>query len=75
MLTEAQRFGRKSEEAAARFLEQAGYRVVARNWRHPLGEIDLIAYDGPTLVFIEVKARRSDRFGTAQEAVTRRKQA
>ncbi len=74
MLNNAQQFGRESEAAAARFLEGAGYRVVARNWRHPVGEIDLIAYDGPTLVFVEVKARRSDRFGPAQAAITRRKQ-
>ena len=67
-------FGRESEQAAARFLGQAGYRIVARNYRDRFGEVDLIAYDGPTLVFVEVKARRTGRFGAPSEAVTLRKQ-
>lgn len=73
MLNDAQRFGRDSEAAAARFLRDAGYRIVARNYRRSFGEIDLIAYDGATLAFIEVKARRSDRFGAPHAAITRRK--
>lgn len=73
MWTDAHRFGRESELAAARFLRQAGYRIVARNYRQAFGEIDLIAYDGATLVFIEVKARRGERFGSPEEAITRRK--
>ncbi|MEW6325511.1 MAG: YraN family protein [Nitrospirota bacterium] len=73
MLTDAQQFGQHSEAAAADCLRAAGYRIVARNYRHRLGEIDLIAYDGATLVFVEVKARRSDRFGAPGESITRRK--
>jgi putative endonuclease len=73
MLNDAQQFGRDSEDAAADYLRGAGYRIVTRNYRHRFGEIDLVAYDGPTLVFVEVKARRSERYGSAQEAVTRRK--
>jgi uncharacterized protein (TIGR00252 family) len=70
MLNDAQRFGRDSEAEAARHLQRAGYRIVARNYRTPFGEIDLVAYDGAVLAFIEVKARRSERFGTPHAAVT-----
>lgn len=70
MLNDAQRFGRDSEAEAARHLQRAGYRIVARNYRTPFGEIDLVAYDGAVLAFVEVKARRSERFGTPQAAVT-----
>jgi putative endonuclease len=70
VLNDAQRFGRDSEAAAARYLRRAGYRIVARNYRTPFGEIDLVAYDGSVLAFIEVKARRNERFGAPQTAVT-----
>jgi len=52
--------GPAGEKAAARFLRKAGYRILARNWRCPAGEIDLIAREGDTLVFVEVKTRRRD---------------
>jgi len=52
--------GPAGEKAAARFLRKAGYRILARNWSCPAGEIDLIARDGDTLVFVEVKTRRSN---------------
>ena len=55
------------------FLSQAGYRIVARNVRLPGGEIDLVCQDGSTVVFVEVKARWSPRFGTALSAVDARK--
>jgi putative endonuclease len=74
MLNDAQRFGRDSEAEAARHLQRAGYRIVARNYRTSFGEIDLVAYDGAVLAFIEVKARRSERFGTPQAAITADKQ-
>lgn len=70
VLNDAQRFGRDSEAEAARYLQRAGYRIVARNFRTPFGEIDLVAYDGSVLAFIEVKARRSERFGAPHTAVT-----
>ena len=70
MLNDAQRFGRDSEAEAARYLRRSGYRIVARNYRTPFGEIDLVAYDGSVLAFIEVKARRNERFGAPQTAVT-----
>lgn len=62
------------EEAAARYLQAAGLKLVARNYRSRRGEIDLIARDGGTLVFVEVRYRRSSRFGSAGASVDARKQ-
>ena len=59
---------------ARRFLEKIGFRIVEENFTCPLGEIDLIAEDGDVLVFVEVKARRSVRFGGPAEAVHAKKQ-
>lgn len=71
MKTSKRRFGDEGEAEAAAFLARRGFRVLARNVRVPrVGEIDLIALDGRTLVFVEVKARRSDTFGPPEEAVT-----
>ena len=61
--------GRLGEEAAARFLEQRGWRILTRNFRTRFGEIDIVARDGATLVFVEVKTRSSARFGAPAEAV------
>jgi len=61
--------GRWGEEEAARFLRRLGMRILERNLRTPVGEIDIVARFGKFLVFIEVKTRRSDAFGTPQEAV------
>jgi putative endonuclease len=66
--------GRTGEAAALdRYLEQ-GYRLVARNWRCPLGEIDLVVSRGGLLVFCEVKTRAGSAFGGGFEAVGARKQ-
>lgn len=62
--------GRDGEEAAARFLEERGLTVLARNVRAGGGEIDLVAADGGTLVFVEVKWRRDASRGAPAEAVT-----
>ncbi|KNC18610.1 hypothetical protein AC792_11135 [Arthrobacter sp. RIT-PI-e] len=62
--------GRRGEATAAVFLEQAGLRIVDRNWRCPVGEIDIVAVDGSTLVVVEVKTRSSDDFGQPLEAIT-----
>jgi putative endonuclease len=74
----AQSLGRIGEQVAARYLEGEGMRVVARNWRCAQGdlrgELDLVAWDGPTLVFCEVKARRGWAAGGPLVAVTARKQ-
>jgi putative endonuclease len=67
--------GRAGEDAAATLLEAAGYRIVGRNVRVPGGEIDIIARDGDTIVFVEVKARASRSFGSAAGAVDARKRA
>lgn len=53
-------FGSRSERAAARFLRRQGYRVVARNVSCPMGELDLVALDGRTVVFVEVRSTGSD---------------
>jgi putative endonuclease len=76
--------GRRGEEWAIKFLERAGYRIVGANFALPIGrntrgvtvngEIDLVAYDGPTLCFIEVKTRSSDWFAPPEVNVDLRKQ-
>jgi putative endonuclease len=71
--TAAQRSGGEAEETAARFLARAGLEIVARNYRTRLGEIDLVARDGATLVFVEVRLRSSARFGGATESIDPRK--
>jgi putative endonuclease len=62
--------GKSGENYACRELERRGYAIVARRFRTRGGEIDIIARDGETLVFVEVKARRSCRYGTPLDAVT-----
>lgn len=61
--------GQKGEDFAALFLKRKGYRLVGRNVRNKFGEIDLIALDGDTMVFVEVKTRSSNLFGNPYEAV------
>jgi putative endonuclease len=65
--------GNRGEMWAARALRAAGYRILARRWRIPGGEIDLIAEDQDGYAIVEVKARYSRAFGTPEEAVTARK--
>lgn len=67
-------FGREGESAAEQYLRRKGYRIVGRNLRSSMGELDLVAEDGQVLVFVEVKARRTDAFGGAIYAVHQRKQ-
>lgn len=69
-----QRLGCAGEEAAIRYLQAQGYRILERNYRCRYGEVDLIARDGAVLAFIEVKTRRSHAFGSPALAVTLRKQ-
>ena len=61
--------GQEGEDIAFSYIRQQGYRVVDRNYRCPYGEVDLIAKDGETFVFIEVKSRQSTLFGQPEEAV------
>jgi putative endonuclease len=66
--------GAKGEEAAVRFLKKHGFAILERGFRMIRGEIDIIARDGRTLVFVEVKTRQGRGFGEAEEAVTFAKQ-
>lgn len=68
------RFGNKSEKAAVKYLRKAGYKILETNYRSKFGEIDIIAMDKKSIVFIEVKARKSETFGTPLEAVNSKKQ-
>jgi putative endonuclease len=67
--------GKAGEDVACRELQRQGYAILARRYRTRYGEIDIVARDGPTVVFVEVKARTSDRYGDPAEAVTLHKQA
>jgi len=71
--TAAQETGQSAEEKAARFLEDQGLAIVDRNYRTRFGEIDLIARDGGTLVFVEVRSRARRDFGDAADSVTETK--
>lgn len=66
--------GKAAEDDAESFLADRGYKILERNYRSRFGEIDIIARDGDVTVFIEVKARRSDKKGTSSSAVTPNKQ-
>jgi putative endonuclease len=68
------KWGKAGEDLAAQYLEHSGLKILERNFRFERGEIDLIAEEGEELVFIEVKARQSNTFGTPEDAVTERKQ-
>jgi putative endonuclease len=66
--------GRTGEEIALSYLREKGYKVLDTNWRSGKYEVDIIARDGNFIVFIEVKTRRSDYFGSPEAAVDRTKQ-
>jgi putative endonuclease len=67
--------GREGEGIACALLEENSLRILDRNVRYPDGEIDIVALDGATTVFVEVKRRRDGALGTPAEAVTRTKRA
>ena len=74
-MTDARRaFGQAGEDRAASWYRARGYTILDRNWRCREGELDLVVARGGALVFVEVKNRRTDRFGTPAEAITWRKQ-
>ncbi|HWP57423.1 MAG TPA: YraN family protein [Candidatus Acidoferrales bacterium] len=66
--------GKEGERLAEDYLKKKGYKVLERNYRCPLGELDLVALDGRVVVFVEVKIRTDERFGHPLEAVHWRKQ-
>ena len=70
-----QRLGQRGESVAAEKLATLGYEIVTRNYRCVSGEIDLIARHNATWVFVEVRTRRSENFGTPEESITPRKRA
>ena len=74
MSVQRQLVGIQGEDRAVAEVERRGYAVLARRYRTRHGEIDIVARDGETIVFVEVKAKESAEFGTAAEAVTSRKQ-
>ena len=74
MLNRQQQFGQRSELLAVHYLKLQGYRILETNYRADAGEIDIIARDKKTIVFVEVKARSSGRFGSPKAAVTPAKQ-
>jgi putative endonuclease len=73
MATRAMQLGWRGEETVRRWLERRGFAFVERNFRTRYGEIDLIMKDGDTLVFVEVKTRRSRSFGAPEESISERK--
>jgi|SRR3972149_7207737 len=66
--------GKRGETLAISFLKKNGYRIIESNFRCRYGEIDIIAQDGKTVAFIEVKTKTSNRFGSPTQAVDSRKQ-
>ncbi len=74
MTFQRQRLGLEGEALAAAELERLGYQILDRRYRSRYGEIDLIAKDGPTVVFVEVKTKTDSRFGDPAEMVTAQKQ-
>lgn len=66
--------GQSGELAALHYIENLGYKILAKNWRYKHLEVDIIAMDGSVLLFIEVKTRRSSSFGLPHEAVNYQKQ-
>jgi len=75
MTLKRRKIGLEGEEIALSFLSSLGYRLLAKNFRCRLGEIDLIMQDGPVTVFVEVKTRCNHLYGSPQEAVSPAKQA
>ena len=73
MINKQQRFGKQSEILAVKHLKKNGFKILKKNYRTKLGEIDIIARDKDTTVFVEVKSRKSDRYGTPKHATTRSK--
>lgn len=74
MRNKHQKFGAQSEDLAVWYLKKNGYKILEQNYRTRLGEIDIIAKEKKTIVFVEVKSRRSIRYGSPKWSVTHQKQ-
>ena len=61
--------GKRGEDTAEKYLKRYGYRIIEKNYKSHSGEIDIIALDGGTIVFVEVKTRRNDEFGPPELSV------
>ncbi len=70
-----QAFGKRGEQAAAKYLRALGYEVIDMNWRCPAGEVDIVALDENAVVFVEVKTRSNLDKGFPEEAVTAQKRS
>lgn len=70
----AERLGNSGENLAAEYLERQGFQILERQWRSRFGELDLVAVDSETIVFVEVKTRATMAAGDPTEAITRAKQ-
>ncbi|MEO2045071.1 MAG: YraN family protein [Pirellulales bacterium] len=75
LLGQRMALGLRGEQAAARYLRKKKYRIIEQRLRSPLGEIDIIAVDGRTMVFVEVKTRRSSTFGRPSQSLRTTQQA
>lgn len=73
MTFDRQSRGKKGESLAISYLKSLGFKIIERNFKKKYGEIDIVALDKDTLVFVEVKTRWSQKFGSPEEAVTPRK--
>ncbi len=74
-MTKQQKVGLQGEDLAARYLLDKGYRIIERNWRFSRAEIDIIAFHGDLLVFVEVKTRSYDYYGPPEAFVDEKKEA
>jgi putative endonuclease len=76
-MTDDHALGRRGEDVAQRFLQRAGFVIVDRNYRMASGggEIDLVGWEGDTLVFVEVKSRKTDEYGAPDRAIGTEKQS
>ena len=74
MTNQKHKVGKKGESIAVRYLKKQGYKIIAQNYRSKVGEIDIVAREKKTLVFVEVKTRRSTSYGSPKWAVTPKKQ-
>lgn len=73
MITEKRQFGNAGEELAVKFLRKKGYKIREQNFNIRQGEIDIVAEFKNEIIFVEVKTRTSDAFGSAFESITRKK--
>ncbi|HMQ50846.1 MAG TPA: YraN family protein [Anaerolineae bacterium] len=75
MIDSRKKTGRRGEALAAAYFVEKGYTILQRNWRCPAGELDIVMARDDTLIFVEVRARRGNHFGSAEESITPAKRA